>query len=78
MQQLPQHLVPRLDSAGAKTRAKMLAFQIPLQDFSSKHCKKLTLDQKMAMDDFSEKRLKGAQGIGKKREDHFERTKFSA
>lgn len=66
MQQLPENVVPKQFSEGAKNRAKHLAFQIPLQDFSSKHCKKLTLDQKMAMDDFREKRLQGALGVGKK------------
>lgn len=65
MEKLPENFVPKLGSKGAKNRAKLLASQIPLQDFSCKHCKRLTLDQKMAMDDFSEKRLLGALGVGK-------------
>ncbi|XP_031566134.1 testin-like [Actinia tenebrosa] len=64
MSLLPGDKVPKLNSVGAKYRRKQLALQLPLQDFSSKHCKKLTLEQKMAMEDFNEKRLKNALGIG--------------
>lgn len=62
---LPNEKAPRTNSAGAKYRKRQLAYQIPLQDFSDKHCKKLTLDQKMAMDDMCEKRVKNNLGTGK-------------
>jgi len=39
---------------------------MPLQDFSTKHCRKLALDQKMAMDDMCQKRTEKALGVGKK------------
>ena len=65
MSKLPYGKVPKLDSQGSRYRVKQLVYQMPLQDFSSKHCRKLTLDQKMAMDDMCTKRIEKALGVGK-------------
>ena len=65
MSKLPNGKVPKLDSQGSRYRVKQLVYQMPLQDFSSKHCRKLTLDQKMAMDDMCTKRIEKALGVGK-------------
>lgn len=65
MSKLPHGKVPKLDSQGSRYRVKQLVYQMPLQDFSSKHCRKLTLDQKMAMDDMCTKRIEKALGVGK-------------
>ena len=65
MAKLPESKVPKLDSKGARYRLKQLAYQMPLQDFSTKHCRKLALDQKMAMDDMCAKRTEKALGVGK-------------
>lgn len=64
MSKLPNGKVPKLDSQGSRYRVKQLVYQMPLQDFSSKHCRKLTLDQKMAMDDMCTKRIEKALGVG--------------
>ncbi|XP_073252671.1 testin-like isoform X2 [Porites lutea] len=64
MSKLPHGKVPKLDSQGSRYRVKQLVYQMPLQDFSSKHCRKLTLDQKMAMDDMCTKRIEKALGVG--------------
>lgn len=65
MSKIPHGKVPKLDSQGSRYRVKQLVYQMPLQDFSSKHCRKLTLDQKMAMDDMCTKRIEKALGVGK-------------
>ena len=65
MHMLPEDKVPKLNSRGARYRAKQLVYQMPLQDFSSKHCRKLPLDQKMAMEDVTSKRIESALGVGK-------------
>ena len=65
MSKLPESKVPKLDSKGARYRLKQLVYQMPLQDFSTKHCRKLALDQKMAMDDMCAKRTEKALGVGK-------------
>ena len=66
MSKLPDGKVPQLDSKGARYWLKQRVYQMPLQDFSTKHCRKLALDQKMAMDDMCEKRTEKALGVGKK------------
>lgn len=66
MSKLPEDKVPKLDSKGARFWLKQRVYQMPLQDFSTKHCRILALDQKMAMDDMCLKRLDKAVGIGKK------------
>lgn len=65
MSNLTEDKVPKLDSNGSRYRLKQLVYQMPLQDFSPKHCRKLALDQKMAMDDMCVKRTEKALGIGK-------------
>lgn len=64
MSKLPEDKVPKLDSKGARFWLKQRVYQMPLQDFSTKHCRKLALDQKMAMDDMCLKRLDKAVGVG--------------
>ena len=66
MSKLPDDKVPQLDTKGARYWLKQRVHQMPLQDFSTKHCRKLALDQKMAMDDMCLKRLEKAVGVGKK------------
>lgn len=66
MSRLPDGKVPQLDSKGVRYWLKQRVYQIPLQDFSTKHCRKLALDQKMAMDDMCQKRTEKALGVGKK------------
>jgi hypothetical protein len=39
MSQLPNHVVPRLNSAGEKCREKQLMLQLPRQDLSTAYCK---------------------------------------
>uniref|UniRef100_A0A0N5CGQ0 LIM zinc-binding domain-containing protein n=1 Tax=Strongyloides papillosus TaxID=174720 RepID=A0A0N5CGQ0_STREA len=41
MSQLPNHLVPRTNSAGEKHRERQLIMQLPRQDLSSAYCKHL-------------------------------------
>ena len=65
MSKLPMGKVPQLDTKGVRYWTKQRVYQMPLQDFSTKHCRKLTLDQKMAMDDMCQKRLDKALGVGK-------------
>ena len=65
MSELPEEKIPLLNSHGSRYRIQQLIYQMPLQDFSTKHCRKLTLDQKMAMDDMCIKRIEMALGIGK-------------
>ena len=64
MSRLPKDKVPRLDSKGAIYRLKELVYQMPLQDFSSKHCRKLPREQKMVMDDMCIARINKALGVG--------------
>ncbi|XP_044177392.1 four and a half LIM domains protein 2-like isoform X2 [Acropora millepora] len=64
MSRLPKDKIPRLDSQGAMYRLKELVYQMPLQDFSSKHCRKLPLEQKMVMDDMCITRINKALGVG--------------
>lgn len=66
MSKLPEEKIPKLESKGARYWLKQRVYQMPLQDFSTKHCRKLALDQKMAMDDMCMKRLDKAVGVGKK------------
>ena len=66
MSKLPDGKVPQLDSKGARYWLKQRVYQIPLQDFSTEHCRKLALDQKMAMDDMCLKRTEKALGVGNK------------
>lgn len=65
MSKLPNGKVPQLDTKGVRYWMKQRVYQMPLQDFSTKHCRKLTLDQKMAMEDMCQKRLEKALGVGK-------------
>ena len=64
MLKLPQDKVPKVNSSGAAYRTRQLIYQMPLQDFSSKHCRKLPPDQELAMDDVSNKRVEKALGVG--------------
>ena len=66
MSKLPDGKVPQLDSKGSRYWLKQRVYQMPLQDFSTMHCRKLALDQKMAMDDMCQKRTEKALGVGKK------------
>ena len=65
MSRLPEDKTPKLDSNGARYRLKELVYQMPLQDFSTKHCRKLSLEQKMVMDDLCAVRVDKALGVGK-------------
>ena len=65
MSKLPDGKVPQLDSKAGRHWKKQLVYQMPLQDFSTKQCRKLALDQKMAMDDMCLKRTEKALGVGK-------------
>ncbi|XP_068701893.1 testin-like [Montipora foliosa] len=64
MSRLPEDKTPKLDSNGARYRLKELIYQMPLQDFSTKHCRKLSLEQKMVMDDLCAVRVDKALGVG--------------
>lgn len=41
MSQLPNHMIPRINSIGEKNREKQLMLQLPRQDLSVAYCKHL-------------------------------------
>jgi prickle len=45
MSQLPNHMIPRLNSIGEKNRERQLMVQLPRQDLSIAYCKHLKTPQ---------------------------------
>jgi prickle len=65
MAQLPNHKVPRLNSAGEKYREKQLMAQLPKQDLATSYCKHLGGNpERKAYDDFINSRNEVALDIG--------------
>uniref|UniRef100_A0AAF5D9R8 LIM zinc-binding domain-containing protein n=1 Tax=Strongyloides stercoralis TaxID=6248 RepID=A0AAF5D9R8_STRER len=65
MSQLPNHLVPRTNSAGEKHRERQLIMQLPRQDLSSAYCKHLkTPIERKVYEEFVNARNEVALDIG--------------
>uniref|UniRef100_A0A0N4ZNF6 Non-specific serine/threonine protein kinase n=1 Tax=Parastrongyloides trichosuri TaxID=131310 RepID=A0A0N4ZNF6_PARTI len=65
MSQLPNHLVPRTNSAGEKHRERQLIMQLPRQDLSSAYCKHLkTPVERKVYEEFVNARNEVALDIG--------------
>ncbi|VDK73360.1 unnamed protein product [Litomosoides sigmodontis] len=65
MAQLPNHLVPRISSNGAKFREKQLMLQLPRQDLSLAYCKHLSNNvEKKLYEEFINARNEIALDIG--------------
>ncbi|KAL3124423.1 hypothetical protein niasHT_007706 [Heterodera trifolii] len=65
MSQLPNHMIPRLNSIGEKNREKQLMIQLPRQDLSIAYCKHLKTPQERRLyDEFVNARNEVALDIG--------------
>ncbi|XP_023031868.2 prickle planar cell polarity protein 3 isoform X4 [Drosophila willistoni] len=51
-EQLPEELVPRVNSEGACNRERQIAYQLPKQDLSLEHCKHLEVQHVASFEDF--------------------------
>ena len=75
MRKIPKSEVPKIDSEGARYRARQVFYQLPKQDFNSKYANFLKEDAKISFYGVGKFRLKSALGIGNFFQNNFLLTK---